>query len=104
MIDNEKTLLLSLLKIFSMFQMSLWYDKEPDDQIDLKSIAIRYMNRGKETGSSMNNMNTNYKYIITSFVLNEVLDHVGMSWIIETHKQLKYDMDKHNTYWIAGGP
>ena len=52
----------------------------------------------------MNNMIANYKDIISSFVLNEVLRHVGMSWIIETHKQLKYDMDKHNPDWITGGP
>ena len=51
----------------------------------------------------MENMNTNYKDIITSFVLNTVLHHVSMSWIIETHEQLKYDMDKHNTNWMTGG-
>ena len=33
-IDNEITLLPSLLKMFSMFQMSFWYDKEHDDKID----------------------------------------------------------------------
>ena len=52
----------------------------------------------------MINMNTSYKYIITSIVLNTVLHHVDMSWIIETHEQLKYDMDKHNQDWITGGP
>ena len=31
-IDNEMTLLPSLLKMFLMFQMRFWYDKEPDDQ------------------------------------------------------------------------
>ena len=44
----------------------------------------------------MKNMDTNYKDIITTFVLNTVLHHVGMSWIIERNKQLKYDMEKHN--------
>ena len=43
----------------------------------------------------MNNMNTNYKDKITSFLLNTVLHHVGLSWIIETREQLKYDMDEH---------
>ena len=52
----------------------------------------------------MNNMNTKYKYIITSFVLNTLLHHVGMSWIIETHEQLKCDMKKNNPDWITGGP
>ena len=48
-----------------MFQMRFWYDKEPDDQNDVKIIAIRCISYGKETGLSMNNMNTNYKDIIT---------------------------------------
>ena len=44
----------------------------------------------------MENINTAYQDIITLFVLNVVLHHVGMLWIIETHEQLKYDMYKHN--------
>ena len=39
-IDNEMTLLPSLLKMFLMFQMRFWYDKERDDQNDVKFIAI----------------------------------------------------------------
>ena len=46
----------------------------------------------------MNNMNTNYDEIITQFLLNTILHHVGMSWIIRTNKQLEYDIDKHNPY------
>ena len=103
-IENEITILPSLLKMFSMFQMSFWYDNEPDDKNDMKIIAIRCINCGKERGLSMNNINTNYKDIITSFLLNTLLHHVGMSWIIETHEKLKYDTDKHNKYWITGGP
>ena len=34
--------------------------------------------------------------IITRFVLNEILNHVGMSWIISSNKEMKYDMDKNN--------
>ena len=51
----------------------------------------------------MKNVNTHYKDIITSFLLNTSLQHVGKSWIIETREQLKYDMDKHNPYWITVG-
>ena len=53
-------------------------------------------NCGKETFLYMNNMNTNYKDIITKFVLNTMLHHVGMSWIIETNKKIEDDIDKHN--------
>ena len=87
-----------------MFQMRFWYDKEPANQNYAKVIAMRCINCGKEKGLSMNNMNTKYKYIITSFLLNTLLHHVVMSWIIETHNQLKYDMDKNNPNWITVGP
>ena len=51
----------------------------------------------------MDNINTQYKNIFIVFVLNTLLHHVGMSWIIETHKQLKYDMEKRNPHYITGG-
>ena len=58
----------------------------------------------KETGLSMKNMNDNYNDTITQFLLNTMLHHVGMSYIIETDQQFKYYIDKHNPYWITGGP
>ena len=42
-------------------------------------------------------LNTTYQDIITTFVLNTMLHHVGMLWIIEAHEQLQYDMDKHSS-------
>ena len=32
-----------------------------------------------------------------------MLHHVGMLWIIETHDQLQYDIDKKNSKWMTGG-
>ena len=52
----------------------------------------------------MANMNTTYQDIITVFVLNTVLHHVGMLYIIKTNQHLEYDMDKHNSDWMTGGP
>ena len=52
----------------------------------------------------MKNMNINYNDIITQFLLNTMLHHVGMSWIIETNKHLEYDIDKHNPDCITSGP
>ena len=37
-------------------------------------------------------------------MLNKVLHHVVMSWIIETNLHLEYDIDKHNPDWITCGP
>ena len=48
-------------------------------------------------------MNTTYQDIIITFVLNILLQHVGMLWIIETHEQLQYDMDEQNSEWMTGG-
>ena len=48
-------------------------------------------------------MNTTYQDIITNFVLNTMLHHVGMLWIIENHEQLQYDMDIQNSDWMTGG-
>ena len=42
-------------------------------------------------------LDTTYQDIITTFVFNTMLKHVGMLWIIETHEQLKYYLDKHNS-------
>ena len=53
---------------------------------------------------NVDNLNTTYQDIITTFVLNTILHNVGMLWIIETHEQLKYNMDKYNSEWITGGP
>ena len=44
----------------------------------------------------MDIMNTTYQDIFTSYVLNTMLHHVGMLWIIEKHEKLQYKMDKHN--------
>ena len=42
--------------------------------------------------------------IITTFVLNTMLHHVGILWVIENDEQLKYDMDIQNLDWMTGGP
>ena len=52
----------------------------------------------------VDNSNTTYQDIITTFVLDKMLHHVGMLWIIETHEKLKYDTEKHNSDWMIGGP
>ena len=52
----------------------------------------------------VDNLNTNYQDIITTFVMNTMLHHVGMLWIIENDEKLKYDMDIKNSDWLTGGP
>ena len=105
--DSKETqikMLQSQLKIFSMFKMRFCYDKENVEVNVVENIAIRCNNCGKETGLSMKNVNNNYKEIITNFLLNTMLYHVGMSQIIEATKKLKYNIEKNNPDWITGGP
>ena len=87
-----------------MLQISYWYDKEIFGENVVENTAKSCSNCGKQNGLSMKSMNTNYKDIITSFVLNTVLHHVGMSWIIEIDKHLEYYMYKHDSDWITGSP
>ena len=43
--------------------------------------------------------------MITKFVLNEILHHVGMSWIICSNEEIKYEIDKSNCPdWLNKGP
>ena len=42
--------------------------------------------------------------MITKFVLNEILNHVSMSWIISSNEEMKYEIDKSNhQYWLNKG-
>ena len=52
----------------------------------------------------VDNINTTYQYIITTFALNTMLHHVGMLWINENHKKLNYDMEIQNSDLIIFGP
>ena len=90
--------------MFENFQMRMWYDKENIEENVVDIIYIRCSNCGKTTVSYVKSSNIDYKDIITKFVLNTVLHHVGMSCIIETNQQSEYDIDKHNPYWITDGP
>ena len=67
-----------------MFWMCFKYDNECDDEIDVKIITIKCISCVKQTCLYIYYMNTNYKDIVIVFVLNKLLHHVGMSWIIET--------------------
>ena len=90
-----------LLRLFAMFNIRLWYDNESFEGNVMDNIGIRCSNCGKTIGLSVKN--TNYEDMVTKFLLNSVLHHVGLSWIIETNQLLELDIYKHNPYWITDG-
>ena len=62
-----------------MFQLRLFDDK---DEVEI--IAIRCINCKKETGLYLRY--STFEEIITKYVLNAILNHVGLSWIIGSKK------------------
>ena len=82
-----------------MFNICLWYDNK---KIEESVVNTRFKNCGKTTDLSVKY--TNYKGMVTKFVLNTVLHHVGFSWIIESNQLLEHDIDKYNPDWLPNGP
>ena len=56
-----------------------------DDKYELEDIAISCINCKKETGLYLRT--STFEEMITKFVLNAILHHVGMSWIICSNKK-----------------
>ena len=80
-----------------MFELRLLSDKEK-----LDVISIRCINFKRET--SLYLKDTTFDEMITKFVLNKILHHVGMSWIISTNKEMEYEINKTNHQdWLNKG-
>ena len=65
-----------------------------DDRDIVEDTAIRCINCKKETGIYLTTFTL--EEMITNFVLNAILHHVGMLWIICSNKKIRYEMDKSN--------
>ena len=42
--------------------------------------------------------------MVTEYVLNKLLQHVGLSWIIESNQKLEYNIGEHNPDWLINSP
>ena len=86
-IENGKNILPSLLKIFSMSKIKCWWNPREDEikHTEVK-VDIRCSNCGKETIIYVHILDTTYQEIITTFVLNTILQHVSILWIIENYE------------------
>ena len=58
--------------MFSMFKICCWYNTGEVEKNTAEKIAIKCSNCGKETIIDMDNINTTYQDIITSFVFKKI--------------------------------
>ena len=100
--QDDTHIISSLLRMFVMFEIRLSYGEK-----DLDTLCLKCINCKKET---VLNPETNFTWvhdkIITKFVLNEMLNHVGMSWIIISNQEMEYEMNTKNNHldWSNKGP
>ena len=83
---NDIPLTTSLLKMFPMFEISLTVGDVNVDEVSLMCINCKISTDLKpKSGKEF------YDKIITPFVMNSMLHHVGMSWMISSKKEMDYD-------------
>ena len=72
----------------------------------LDALSIKCINCKRETGLySETNFTWVYDEIVTKFVLNSMLHHVGMSWIISSNREMEYEINETNHQdWLNKGP
>ena len=84
-----------------MFEIRLSYG---DKYLD--TFCLKYFNCKKETGlNSETTFTWVYDKSITKFVLNSMLHHVGMSWIISFNQEMEYGMTTKSNHldWLNKG-
>ena len=83
-----------------MFEIRLRYKKVILDVVSLKCINCK-----REAGLHLKINSLIFYEIITIYFFNAILHHVGISWIISSNKEMKYDMDENNHQdWLNKGP
>ena len=88
----------SLLNTFLMFEICLSCGDNSLDVVSLKCINCKnVMGLNSETPFTWV-----YDQVITKFVLNAMLHHVGMSWIISSNQDMEYDKytNSNNLDWF----
>ena len=80
--QDDTHIISSLLKMFSMFKIRLSYGDK-----DLDTLCLKCIHCYKETRlNSKNTFTWVYDEVMTKFLLNAMLHHVGMSWIISSNQ------------------
>ena len=76
----------SLLKMFSMFGIKMTVGDVNVDEVPLMCINCK-----RKTHLQPNSGKDFYDKMITPFVMNSMLHHVGMSWMISSKKGMDYE-------------
>ena len=84
-----------------MFEILLSYGNK-----ELDVLSIKCTNCKRETGlDSETSFTWVYDEIITKFVLNSMLHHLGLSWITSFNREMEYEMNETNHQdWLNKGP
>ena len=72
-----------------------------------KLFSIKCINCKRETSlNSETSFTWVYDEIVTKFLLNAMLHHVGMSWIISSNREMEYEMNTKSNHldWLNKGP
>ena len=97
-IHQKQGLITSLLKVFDVLELRLI-----DYRDKVEAISVRCINFKKETGLYLRT--STLEEMTTKVVLNEILHHVDMQWIIRSNKLMKYEIDESNNQdWLTKGP
>ena len=83
-----------------MFEIRLSYGNK-----ELDVLSIKCTNCKRETCLYLEtNLTWVYDEIFTKFVLNEMLHHVGMSWMISSNQEMEYETNEtdHQDYLNKG--
>ena len=99
--NSDIPLTKSLLKMFSMFEISLTVGDVNVDEVSLMCINCK-----RSTGLEPKSGKEFYDKMITPFVMNSMLHHVGVSWMISSKKEMDYDnfSNHENVGWFETGP
>ena len=101
-IQDYKGIISSLLRMFSMFKISLSFG---DEYLD--TLSLNFINCKIETSlNSETSFDWVYDEILAKSLLNAMLHHVGMSWIIRSNKEMNYEIstESNHIYWLNKGP
>ena len=80
--------------MFSIFKIRLSYGDK-----DLDTLSLKCINCKRETGLDPETSFTwVYDEIITKSVLNAMVHHVGMSWIISSNQEMEYEINTKSNH------